>query len=114
MNVISRKSLAIFALFGGLFFTNSFGMEKQNIPSLDNSPEAQQAVARGIQYQPRTRMAQQALEGIASAANAAKIPPYMPVVGAPGLPGHPDVLLPHQACGSRVPARLREWPSRDW
>lgn len=47
-------------------------------------PEAQQAVASGIQYQPRTRMAQQALEGIASAANAAKIPPYMPVVGAPG------------------------------
>lgn len=44
-------------------------------------PEAQQAVARNIQYQPRTRMAQQALEGIAGAAEASKLPPFMPTMG---------------------------------
>jgi len=41
-------------------------------------PEFQRKVAGAIQYQPRTQMAQQALEAIGSAAEAAKLPPYMP------------------------------------
>lgn len=42
-------------------------------------PEAQQAVARNIQYQPRTRMAQNALESIGRAAEG--LPPFMPTMG---------------------------------
>lgn len=41
-------------------------------------PEAQRAVARNIQYQPRGELAQAALEGLGRAAEASKIPPFMP------------------------------------
>ncbi len=41
-------------------------------------PEFQRKVAGAIQYEPRTQMAQQALESIGQAAEAAKLPPYMP------------------------------------
>ena len=44
-------------------------------------PEAQQAVARNIQYQPRTRLAQQALQGLGRAAEESKLPPFMPTMG---------------------------------
>jgi hypothetical protein len=46
-------------------------------------PEFQQAVARNIQYQPRTQMAQNVLGAIGQGFEAAKIPPFMPqFVGA--------------------------------
>jgi len=46
-------------------------------------PEFQQAVARNIQYQPRTQMAQDVLGAIGQGFEAAKIPPFMPqFVGA--------------------------------
>lgn len=53
-------------------------------------PEAQRKVAGAIQYEPRTQMAQQALESIGQAAEAAKLPPYMPAsnltrAAAPGV-----------------------------
>ena len=41
-------------------------------------PEFQRKVANAIQYEPRTQMAQQALETIGQTAEAAKLPPYMP------------------------------------
>lgn len=44
-------------------------------------PEAQRTVARNIQYQPRGQLAQEALEGMAKAADVAKIPPYMGTIG---------------------------------
>lgn len=40
--------------------------------------EAQQAVARNIQYEPRGELAKGALEWLGKAAEASKIPPYMP------------------------------------
>lgn len=46
-------------------------------------PEFQQAVARNIQYQPRTQMAQNVLGAIGQGFETAKIPPFMPqFVGA--------------------------------
>ena len=53
-------------------------------------PEFQRKVAGAIQYEPRTQMAQQALEVIGQAAEAAKLPPYMPAsnltrAAAPGV-----------------------------
>lgn len=42
-------------------------------------PEAQQAVAKEIQYQPRTRLAQNVLEGIGRTAEG--LPPFMPTMG---------------------------------
>ena len=42
-------------------------------------PEAQQAVARNIQYQPRTRVARDVLEGMGRAAEG--LPPFMPTMG---------------------------------
>jgi len=46
-------------------------------------PEFQRSVAENIQYQPRTQMAQNVLEGIGRGFEAAKIPPFMPqFVGA--------------------------------
>lgn len=46
-------------------------------------PEFQQAVARNIQYQPRTQMAQNFLGAIGQGFETAKIPPFMPqFVGA--------------------------------
>lgn len=44
-------------------------------------PEFQQKVANQIQYQPRTQMAQQAVEGLGSAMEASKLPPFMPAMG---------------------------------
>ena len=41
-------------------------------------PDFQQQVARNIQYQPRTQMAQNALESIGRGLEATKIPPFMP------------------------------------
>jgi hypothetical protein len=41
-------------------------------------PEFQQQVARNIQYQPRTQMAQDVLTGIGRRFEASKIPPFMP------------------------------------
>lgn len=41
-------------------------------------PEFQQQVARNIQYQPRTQMAQDVLTGIGRGFEASKIPPFMP------------------------------------
>jgi hypothetical protein len=41
-------------------------------------PEAQRAVARNIQYQPRGQLAQDVLAGIGKAAEVSKIPPFMP------------------------------------
>jgi hypothetical protein len=41
-------------------------------------PEFQQAVARNIQYQPRTQIAQDVLTGISKAIETSKIPPFMP------------------------------------
>ena len=44
-------------------------------------PETQRKVAENIQYQPRTQMARNALEAIASASEASKLPPFMPTMG---------------------------------
>lgn len=44
-------------------------------------PEFQRKVAEQIQYQPRTQMAQQAVEGLGSAMEASKLPPFMPAMG---------------------------------
>ena len=41
-------------------------------------PDAQRAVARNIQYQPRGELAQAALEGLGRAVEASKVPPFMP------------------------------------
>lgn len=41
-------------------------------------PEVQKAVAKNIQYQPRTQMAQDVLEGIGRGFEASKLPPFMP------------------------------------
>jgi hypothetical protein len=41
-------------------------------------PEFQQQVARNIQYQPRTQMAQDVLESIGKGFEASKLPPFMP------------------------------------
>lgn len=41
-------------------------------------PEFQQKVAQQIQYQPRTQVAQNALEAIGSGMEATKLPPFMP------------------------------------
>ena len=49
-------------------------------------PEAQQVVARNIQYQPRTRMAQNVLEGIGKATEG--LPPYMADIGMMGKAGN--------------------------
>jgi hypothetical protein len=47
-------------------------------------PEFQRAVANQIQYQPRTRLAQEAVESVGNLANEAKIPPYMTPLGLEG------------------------------
>jgi hypothetical protein len=44
-------------------------------------PEFQKKVAGEIQYQPRTRLAQQALETVGQGLEASKIPPFMPMIG---------------------------------
>lgn len=44
-------------------------------------PDFQRKVAEQIQYQPRTQMAQQAVEGLGSAMEASKLPPFMPAMG---------------------------------
>jgi hypothetical protein len=44
-------------------------------------PEFQKKVAGEIQYQPRTRLAQQALETVGQGLEASKIPPFMPIIG---------------------------------
>ena len=41
-------------------------------------PEFQQKVAQQVQYQPRTQVAQNALEAIGSGMEATKLPPFMP------------------------------------
>lgn len=44
-------------------------------------PEVQRKVAGAIQYEPRTQMAQQTLEAIASNPIVQKLPPFMPAMG---------------------------------
>lgn len=44
-------------------------------------PEFQRSVASQIQYQPRTRVAQQALESVGKGLEATKLPPFMPMMG---------------------------------
>ena len=44
-------------------------------------PEFQKKVAGEIQYQPRTRLAQQALETVGQGLEASKIPPFIPMIG---------------------------------
>ena len=44
-------------------------------------PEFQRSVASQIQYQPRTRIAQQALESVGQGLEATKLPPFMPMIG---------------------------------
>ena len=44
-------------------------------------PEFQKKVAGEIQYQPRTRLAQQTLEAVGKGLEASKIPPFMPMIG---------------------------------
>ena len=46
-------------------------------------PEFQKKVAGEIQYQPRTRLAQRALESVGQGLEASKIPPFMPMIGGP-------------------------------
>ena len=43
-------------------------------------PEFQRSVASQIQYQPRTRVAQQALESVGKGLEATKLPPFMPMI----------------------------------
>jgi hypothetical protein len=44
-------------------------------------PDVQRAVAKEITYQPRTRIAQEALETVGQAAEASKVPPFMNPMG---------------------------------
>ena len=44
-------------------------------------PDFQRKVASQIQYQPRTRLAGQALEAVGSGLEASKLPPFMPMIG---------------------------------
>ena len=41
----------------------------------------QNKVAEALRYQPRSELAQRAVQGMGEAFEAAKIPPYMPVIG---------------------------------
>jgi hypothetical protein len=59
-------------------------------------PEFQRAVGKEITYQPRTQIAQEAVEGVGKAFEASKIPPYMNPMGftaslAPALRATSDV-----------------------
>lgn len=59
-------------------------------------PEFQRAVGQEITYQPRTRVAQEAVQGVAKLAEESKIPPYMTPMGfgksmAPALQAVGDV-----------------------
>ena len=58
-------------------------------------PEFQQAVARNIQYQPRTQMAQNVLGAIGQGFESAKIPPFMPQF-AGARPSMPNVATQAQ------------------
>jgi hypothetical protein len=46
-------------------------------------PAFQKSVAKEIQYQPRTQLAQQALEAVGQGLEASKLPPFMPMIGGP-------------------------------
>jgi len=67
-------------------------------------PEFQQSVARNIQYQPRTQMAQNVLGAISSGAEAAKIPPFMPQFAGirPGIATQTQEAVTAQAAKAPV------------
>ena len=68
-------------------------------------PEVQKAVARNIQYQPRTQMAQDVLEGIGRGFEASKLPPFMP--GAVTFqPLVSDAMSQARAAGAAQVARV--------
>lgn len=70
-------------------------------------PEVQQMVARNIQYQPRTQMARNVLESIATNPVVEKIPPFMPqFVGA--RPSVPSVATQAVSQVAKAPVALAD------
>ena len=84
-------------------------------------PGFQQAVAREIQYQPRTQTARNALETLGRAAEATKLPPFMPAIAGanmlaestrPALQAGVDTA--RGAVAARATRLAEEASAKDW